>query len=359
MTGGRLTRNTNDYTVGYARARRDLGCRYSLGFYDHRPELDKRHRIVVDSKRAGVHLIYSARYSFPSKKERRTRGIEAAFLVPHQFEGGGLRAHLFAVQPRDAKTWSAILAVDFPVEFGPGTDPSRREFGVVLRQGSTLVHGFSRTITLQHPGGRARGTPPRVTFVEPVDLRPGSYALTAVLTDPDGDRPYGAAIDLTLPSIPKHEAVLVGPILGRRRGDDVLVYGANSAKGAPADRLGDRGAFRPLLIADVNRDEPLVALTHACVVRGKPKDGPWSVTRRLETATGEPAGSLADVSFDARKPEKKSPVQCERLFDELPVPRLKPGSYTFRVVLATVGHDLDLKTDASMPFAVQAREKRP
>jgi VWFA-related protein len=44
MTGGRLTRNTNDLTIGYARARRDLGCRYTVGFYDitRRPTSDTR-----------------------------------------------------------------------------------------------------------------------------------------------------------------------------------------------------------------------------------------------------------------------------------------------------------------------------
>ena len=32
-TGGRLTRATNDFSLGFARAQRDLGCRYTIGFY--------------------------------------------------------------------------------------------------------------------------------------------------------------------------------------------------------------------------------------------------------------------------------------------------------------------------------------
>ena len=354
MTGGRLTRNTNDYTIGYARARRDLGCRYTLAFYDHHPELNKQHRVEVNSRRSGVRLLYGARYSFPSKSERRARAIEAAFLIPRQFEGGGFRAHLFPVQPKDSKTWSAILTVDFPVELSAAADAAKREFGVVLQRGSTLVHSFNRTITVGRSAGGPRGAAPRVTFVEPVALPPGKYALTAVLSDPDGDKPYGASTDLALPEIPKREAILVGPILGRRRGDDVVVFGNGASRDAIADRAGDRSAFRPLLIDEVDRSEPLAALTHACVVRGKPKDGPWSVGRHLETTAGEVAGSLADVSFAARDQGKKSQVQCERLFDELPVPRLKPGGYTFRAVLTTVGHDLDKTTDAAAPFAVHA-----
>jgi VWFA-related protein len=353
-TGGRLTSSSNDYTIGYARARRDLGCRYTLGYYDHHPELDREYRVTVNSRRAGVHLIYATRYSFPSNKARRAMNLNAAYIVPHEFEGGGLRAHLFPVQLKDSKTWSAILAVDFPVAFGDGADSSSREFGVALLRGTDVVHKFNRTITLHRPAGDAPGAPPRVTFVEPVDLPPGTYALTAVLSEPEGDKPYGTAMDLTLPAIPKHEAVLVGPILGRRRGDDVVVYGSGASGDATADRVGNRDAFRPLLIEDVDRGEPLAALTHACVVGGKPKDGPWSVARRLETAAGEPAGSLADITFAAEKREKKSQVQCERLFDELPIQRLKPGGYTFRAVLTTVGQQIAPKTDAAVPFAVQA-----
>lgn len=349
MTGGRLTHNTNDYTVGYARARRDLGCRYTVGFYDHHPEADKRHQVRVESLRAGVHLIYAARYTFPSKRERRTLGLEAAFLVPQQFEGGGLRAHLFHLQPTGAKDWSAILAVDFPVVFPASAGVSTREFGVVLRRGSTVVHTFNRSISLQSDGDNSRDAAPRVTFIEPVTLPPGRYSLTAVLSDPDGETPFGRVTDLTVPPIPKNQAILAGPILGRRRGNDVVVYGGGEAKGAAGDRVGTRGAFRPLLIDEVDRSEPLAALTHVCIVRPKGHGGPWSIARRLELADGAAGGTLAEVAFS---PSAHTPVQCERLLDELPVPRLKPGRYTFRAVLATVGRKLEQTTEAQAPFAV-------
>jgi hypothetical protein len=354
LTGGRLTRSTNDYTIGYARARRDLGCRYTLAFYDRHPEADKRHRMEVISHRLGVHLYYAARYTFPSATQRRTRNLEAAYLVPSQFEGGGLRAHLFPVQLKDAKTWSAILAVDFPADLGDGPGPVTREFGVVLRRGPNTALKFNRTITLGRPAGASKGAVPRVTFVEPVDLAPGAYALTAVLTDPSGETPYGTASDLTLPPIPKRDAILAGPILGRRRGDDVVVYGAAAADDPSGDRVGQRDSFRPLLIDDVNRAEPLAALTNACVVKAKPGDGPWSVSRRLLTSSGEDAGSLADFAFGARKRDRNAPVQCERLFDEIPVLNLMPGAYTFRAVLATLGEDLADATVVEVPFAVGA-----
>lgn len=351
MTGGRLTRSTNDYTIAYARARRDLGCRYTIGFYDRHPELDKKHVVRVESRRPGVHLIYAARYTFQSKEERRQLAIEAAYLVPAQFEGGGLRAHVFPQEPRDAKRWNAILAVEFPVDLGGAAVPSKREFGVVLRRGPDVEHAFSRAITLD--GAAADGNAsPRVTFVEPVVLRPGTYALTAVLVDPGGERPFGRAVDLTVPPIPKREAILAGPTLGRRRGNDVVVYGDGGEKGPEGDRVGGRDSFRPLFIDEVDRGEPLTALTSVCVLDPRKKDGPWSLARRLETADGAPAGALADLAI---APSPNAPVQCERSLDEIPVPRLKPGRYTFRAVVTRVGENLK-RVEAAVPFVVEASE---
>jgi len=348
MTGGRLTRGSNDYTVGYARARRDLGCRYTLGFYDRKPEADKRHVVTVEGKRPGLRLHYASRYTFPSKQERRKMSVEAAYLVPKQFEGGGLRAHLFPVQPTAAKTWNAILAVDFPVAFAGATSASTREFGVVLRRGPDVVHTFHRSIALERARDGQAGAP-RVTFVEPVTLPAGRFALTAVLIDPSGEKPFGAAIELTVPPVPAREAILAGPILGRRRGNDVVVYGGGDARGAAGDRVGDRDDFRPLIIAEVDRAEPLAALTHACVVRPKAKDGPWSIARGLETGEGVAAGSLANVALRA---PARARVHCERLLDEIPVPQLKPGKYTFRAVIAGVGKELSHDVEATAPFEV-------
>jgi hypothetical protein len=189
-----------------------------------------------------------------------------------------------------------------------------------------------------------------------VTLPPGSYALTAVLASPEGTKPFGQVTDLTVPPLPKREVILAGPILGRRRGNDVVVYGGGDQAGAAGDRLGARGAFRPLLIDEVDRSEPLAALTNACILRPKAKDGPWSISRRLETASGEQAGSLADVGFNAAA---KTPVQCERLLDELPVPQLKPGRYTFRAVLATAESKFDHPKEAVAPFAVSDTDSAP
>jgi len=354
MTGGRLTNNNNDYTVGYARARRDLGCRYTIGFYDRHPEEDRRHTIRVESRRPGVHLTYPARYSFPSTKERQVLRLQAAYLVPQQFEGGGLRAHLFPLQPADAKTWNALLAVEFPVEIGERDDETTRDFGAVILRGNQPVHSFQRSISLRRTEGAGSSRPgkstPRVTFVEPVTLKPGKYSLTAVMADRQGDRPYGRADSLSLPDIPTREAILTGPILGRRRGDDVVVFGNGDAHKADTDRVGARDAFRPLLVDAVDRSEPLAALSTVCVIHPKAKSTPWTLHRELATASGDPAGALADLTFH---PTGHSPIVCERYLDEVPVGKMKAGGYTFRAVLDRVGRGLDAPVDAKVPFKVE------
>jgi hypothetical protein len=120
-----------------------------------------------------VDLIYGARYSVPSEKTRRRQALEAVFLVPKQFEDGGLRAHVFPLQPRDAKNWNAVLVVDFPVELPRSGMDATREFGVVLQRGTDVLHTFNRSISVKAHEEDSPGDAPRVTFVEPVTLPPG------------------------------------------------------------------------------------------------------------------------------------------------------------------------------------------
>jgi VWFA-related protein len=351
LTGGRLTRGTNDFTVGYARARRDLGCRYTIGFYDRKPEEDKRHALRVESRRAGVHLIHASAYSFPSPKERRLLAVQAAYLAPGMYEGGGMRAHVFPVEPQDARKWNALVAVDFPVPIDsePGA-ATRREFGIVLARGSEVATTFTRSVTLTATSAGSKAER-RLTFLEAAVLSPGRYTLTAVLSDPGGKDPWAAHADVEVPDIPKRGPFLAGPILGRRSGGDLVIYGAETDAGAPADRVGAAGSFRPLLVDEVDRAEPLAALTHVCVVKGR-SEGGWRVSRVLEAEDGTIAGSVPDTALGAFG---KGAVRCERYLDELPVQRLRAGRYTFLAtiaMIATIGK-LDLEPKSSrVPFAV-------
>jgi hypothetical protein len=323
VTGGRLTRNVSDFTTAYARARRDLGCRYTIGFYDRKPEEDKQHGLRVESARDGVRLRYADRYSFPSQKERRTQSVQAAYLAPQMFQGGGMRAHVFPVEPKDADRWDAIIAVEFPIPKEAARDgQAQREFGVVLQRGSDVAHTFHRSMTLSGAGASRER---RVTFLEPAVLKPGRYVVRAVLAAPADEKPFAAEAEVVVPEIPKRQPFLVGPVLGRRSGDDLVVYGGTS------DRVGSANAFRPLLFAEVDRSLPLAALTQACIVKGKRDDGPWLAERSLLSDRGEPVASMPGIQL---APEGKSAIVCRKVFDELPLEALPIGRYTFQATLA-------------------------
>ena len=326
-TGGRLTHNTNDYTIGYARARRDLGCRYMLGFYDRKPEEDKQHRLRVESLRSGVHLRYADRYAFPSPGEVRTQTVQAAYLAPQLFDGGGMRAHVFPVQPKSTDRWEALVAVEFPVPIEGGSGAAtKREFGAMLQRGREIEHSFHRTITLtpdenEPPETRVR----RVTFLEPAEIRPGRYVVHAVLADPGSDKPFAAEAEVVVPEIPKNQPFLVGPMLGRRSGEDLVVFGGT------ADRVGEATDFRPLVVGEAGRGVPLGALTQVCGVKLPKSGGPWLVERSLVSDAGEVVATMPGVQL-AR--ERETPVVCRKMFDEIPVDDLPLGRYTFQATLA-------------------------
>ena len=327
MTGGRLTASSNDFTIGYARARRDLGCRYTIGFYDHEPEEDRTHRLRVESAVPGVTVHHAASYSFPSRQSRHAMAVQAAYMVPTMFEGGGMRAEVFCIAPLDRKKWDAVLAIDFPVPPSVESKGSvSREFGVVLMKGPNVTKRFDRRVLLQGTP-IANGTASRrLSFLEPATLAPGRYTLTAVLSDPLGDTPYTAHAELTVPDIPSKRPFLVGPMMWRRGGPDVVIRGGEDRKGKPADLVGGPASFRPLIITQTDRSEPLVAFTEACVSKRDAKRGPWRVMRGLES-TGEFAtGTLDGAAFPDRD---RSAIVCERYVDQVPVSRLELGAYTF------------------------------
>ena len=57
-TGGRLTRFTNDFSLAFARAQRDLGCQYTIGFYLRDDgNVDRPRRIKVNVLRPGLRAV--------------------------------------------------------------------------------------------------------------------------------------------------------------------------------------------------------------------------------------------------------------------------------------------------------------
>ncbi|HEX4824245.1 MAG TPA: VWA domain-containing protein [Candidatus Polarisedimenticolaceae bacterium] len=328
VTGGRVTAAVNDFTLGYARARRDLGCRYTIGFYDRHPEENKTHRLRVDSAKFGLKIYNAASYSFPSQKVRRAMAVEAAFVVPSMFSGGGMRATVFPLAPQSKTAWDALVAVDFPVPpEALAENAGAHEFGVVLARGREIAKQFSRTVKLRRKGEGNGQAEHRLTFLEVASLSPGTYGLTAVLSASGNADPFTAHSELTVPEIPARGPFIVGPIIGRPAGSDLVILGGENLLGAPSDLAGGPKSFRPLLVTESDRSEPLFALTRVCAWKKDAKKGPWRVTRRI--------GGDEDVTLDDEfSGSPKGVAACARYLDMIPVDRLGIGSHTFT---ATVG----------------------
>ncbi len=90
-TGGRLTQNTNDLTLGVARAERDLECRYTVGFDDRNAKDDVRHEVVVRVSKPGLRAVHPTAYAFRSREARRWSLTKTAFTAPELFASSVVR----------------------------------------------------------------------------------------------------------------------------------------------------------------------------------------------------------------------------------------------------------------------------
>jgi hypothetical protein len=183
-----------------------------------------------------------------------------------------------------------------------------------LRSTNDVAHTFHRTVTLTGSGASRER---RVTFLEPTVLKPGRYEVHAVLADPASEKPFAAVAEVVVPEIPRWQPFLVGPILGRRSGDDVVVFGGGS------DRVG----------SETRPNTPLAALTQACIVQPLMWEGPWIVERSLISDSSDVATAMPAIQF---APEGKSRIFCEKVFDEMPLEDLPLGRYSFQATLARV-----------------------
>lgn len=328
-TGGRYTEATNDLGLAYARAQRDLGCTYTLGFYVDAEVKSRPRRISVRVKRPGMRAIHPSRYVFRSDSEKKQSMLRAAWISPEMFQTGIVRAHAFPLRPTSGGAWEALLAVSFAVPLGDsGGNEVRRNFGASLIGSSGVKHQFARSVRLE-PDSAEVTSEPVVTFLERVTLKPGVYRLAAVVSDPLDERPHATQIRIELPEIPKRELFLVGPILGQQSGPNLIVMGGGKGDD---DTLGVENSFEPLLVQQIDGPVDLVSLTQACMI-GKKKsklESRTSVTRSVRDGEGDLLGELDPVALQLDGEDR---VRCQNLIDILPGKSFSSGEYVFEVGL--------------------------
>jgi VWFA-related protein len=321
-TGGRFTQYTNDLSLSYVRAQRDLACRYAIGFYDSRPTEDRLHRINLKVRNRGVRVIHPSLYRFGSRSVASKSLAESAYSAPSAFRSERVRGHVYPIRPVPTRQWEAAVALRFPVTI-PADEPSVVEFGAKLDDHARrAVHTFDSSVTIQGHG--ETGEQPFVV-IEPVDLKPGVYELSIVVNDPGADEPRTAVTRVELPPIPRRGPVLVGPLLIRHAGEGVEVQW--SGRLAPLFAELDETEFEPLLSEISASNTRLLALTRLCWPRPRADDGAVRVERTILEA-GRELFSLSPVELE---PATADDGLCRPVLDNLPTEVLGSGRFELLV----------------------------
>lgn len=330
-SGGRFTERTNDLTRGVMYARRDLGCVYSLGFYDRHPEDGRIRDAVVRIRKPGVRPLHASKFVYRSPATRRESMLRAGFLS-HASDPALVQAKLYPLRPLSGSKWDGMLAVGFELSGDESQDGDlERDFGGVLYHGSKVTHRFGRRVTLKKTSANLER---RVVYLEPISVKPGQHSLQVVVSDPVTGEDQQVRVEIEVPEVPRDRLFVVGPILGRRAESNLILKRDESSDG---DTVGRESSFEPLLTNRVGPFEDVLAMTRVCrfetrkpSARAAHHATPF-VHRELLGGDRAVVGRLPDVDLalagDAR-------IRCQNLLDLIPTSSLKAGKYAFRIFIA-------------------------
>jgi len=356
-SGGEFTERTNELVRGVASARRDLSCVYSLGFYDDDADEGRIREVTVHVRRPGVKTAYPVKLIHRTPAARRESQIRGGFLSDPS-GSNHLRARVYPLRPLSGEAWEGVVAVSFEVSLdGSPGEILDRDFGGVLHSGSRVAHQFDRRITLKLP---TAGHERRVTFIEPAHFGPGSHTLSVVLSDPVSRVDLQVSVDVDVPEVPKDRLFVVGPILGRRSGADLMLTSGGQDYGG--DVVGRQSTFQPLVSERIDGTEDLFALTQICMVRSKKKraeetDGSIPMVHRVLLAgDGEVLGRLAKVPLAL---EGDGRIRCQNLLDLLPTSVLDAGEYALRAFVVPTHDDDGGAAEVSFRIGTDQPRARP
>jgi VWFA-related protein len=333
-SGGHFTRNVNDLSVAFVRARRDLSCRYALGFYSD-PEAARRGRnIRVRVNQDGSRTRTPERIRLWSDEERQASRLRAAFADPGPNEDPLVRALAFPFRPTSRNAWETLLAVNFPLHVGE--QGASRIVGVALDANTTTPEAGSERFEFPARKDGTAGIRP-VSLYGVRKIKPGSHTMTVAISEPDGTEIKTTRLDFAIPEVPEGELLVRGPVLARVDPDGIRlrVEGGREVKDAELDELiGDAG-FVPLVVSQVKSDDTLIAAWEICAVRTSAPAGA-TVDRRI-TSGGEVVHRLDPIPVDLQGGRR---LACQSGLDKLPGGVLDEGRYRFEV--AVVDGDTDV-----------------
>jgi VWFA-related protein len=322
-TGGRATGGTNDLARGFARAQRDQGCRYTLGFYDNAPRPDQERKVRLFVRRGGHHVVHPTFYVVRSTERKRRSLVRSAAMVPSMFATDRLTADLFLVRPRSESRWETLAAIGIDPEIlqsAPAGTPWVLK-GALRKLHGTVHRNLKFEQHLTTPEDPGAGPPENLTLFQKLQPPAGRYTLDVVLSSPASDSPLATTREVVIPEIPRNELFMVGPLLGKETGGEA-VNGEETSGGVDVAL-----AVKPLLEREAVQGEPLASLTTVCFVGREEQPEGQLIRRVLQTEEGRAVSTFDPVTV-ALAGEGR--VKCHSLLDPVSTANLEPGDYLVR-----------------------------
>jgi len=326
-TGGRVTSGTNDITLAYARAQRDIGCTYTLAFYDPGDRADNNRRLSIKFRknRGGRRIVYPDFYVRRSPEQKKKSVVKTASMAPHIFESDRIRAEYFVMEADKLESWRMLVGVDLRL----GTTSVLHEpqswklEGFLRRLNGTVVRKFERQLEVPATDPES-GITPSVKLFHELFAPPGEYALSVVVTAPDEDDPIAATRLASLAQTPFNGSFVLGPILG--------VSSGGSRK--------DPG-FEPLLDARLAPGQTVEALSVLCVTGPDGKRDVPTMMRWLSTTDDNEVFRYEEESLSMKF---HGGVRCGRVIDTVSTEALAPGRYKIRALARSPAYTTEAHT---------------
>ena len=337
-SGGRFTRMVNDLSLGYVRARRDLVCRYAIGYYAD-PEVSRKNR-RVQVRAKGYETRTPERVRLWPEEERRAGQLRAAFADPGPNDDPLIRAYAYPFRPMSTKAWETLLAVSFPMYL----DEKGARWNLAASLNADHLNIGTSSELIEFPPAKGKPGPRMVTLYATRKIKPGPHDLTVVLSDPEKENVATTKVEFQVPAVPEG-LVVRGPVMVRVDPEGIRMrVDDKEVDSSEIDELiGDAG-FVPLLVSQITPDDTLLAAWEICVVGSSgPKEA--TVERRIR-AGGEIVHRLDPIPLAL---EGKKKLSCQSGIDKLAAATLGEGRYRFEVAVTKE------KTDEALglrPFSI-------
>jgi VWFA-related protein len=347
-SGGRMQQNTNDLSLPYRRAQRDLSCHYTVAARIDAEQTRNPSKLTIQLERPGLVLRSPETVQIFKDAEKRKSRAAAAYVDPGPFERPLVRAFAFPAIPAGGGKWDTLLAVSFPATVrAAGTDIDVR---AVVRREHHIVEEYKRKIHVEPPPG---GGPTRpVTVMGKTKLSDGAHDMTVVLGEIRGENVDAARAVFVVPEVIEDTVMLRGPVIGR------VARGGAVFRGRPNDRpeetrlsklLGPGNGFEPLLVQEIEGGDELLFYWSACVVGASPLPSDVVVARRVSGPGGEIVRAFDTIPLNLEPRGKK--VSCADALERVPSGTLAPGDYKLEVTL--VHPDGSILARGSEPLTVR------